>query len=80
MKFAAKIIYKVKPTHPDIGDMTEELWKDKEFTYEDIYDYSDSMWEREDAIEDMKEDLMGIAGGGYNWDHIYDVKFEIEVI
>ena len=79
--FNTKIIYKVKRTHPDIGDMPEELWKDKIFTYEDeYYINTDYFWGEDHIVQSIKEALMLTAGGGYNWKHIYDVKFEIEEV
>ena len=79
--FNAKITYKVKPTHPDIQDLPEKYWKDKKFTYEDVYHINDEHFFGEDHIIDsIKEDLMVTAGGGYNADHITDVEFEIEEV
>ena len=75
MNITGKITWKVKPTHPDIKDMPEKHWKDKAFTFEDEYRFDDD-WDRENAIEYMKRDLKLIAGGGYNYNHIYDVSFE----
>lgn len=78
--YNAKITYKVKPTHPDIQDMPESLWKDKVFTYEDTYRIDPDCFYGNSHIADyITEDLMLIAGGGYSTDHIYDVDVTIEL-
>lgn len=79
MKINAKISYKVKPTHPDLGDMPEYLWKDKVFTYDDKYTFNED-WTEEDAKIYIRHDLALVAGGGYNAKHIYDVEYEMEVV
>ena len=79
MKINAKISYKVKPTHPDLGDMPEHIWKDKLFTYDDEYTF-DENWDEEDAKSYIRRDLALVAGGGYNAKHIYDVGYEMEVV
>ena len=79
MKINAKISYKVKPTHPDICDMPEHLWKGKVFTYEDRYRFNED-WDEEGAKAYIRRDLALVAGGGYNTKHIYDVEYEMEVV
>ena len=37
-------------------------------------------WTKEDAIAHIKSDLRLVAGGGYNSEHIHNVKFKIESI
>ena len=80
MKINAKIKYKVKPTHPDLGDMPEHLWKGKVFTYDDKYTFDDDNWDEEGAKAYIRRDIALVAGGGYNAKHIYDVEYEMEVI
>lgn len=80
MKINAKISYKVKPTHPDLGDMPEHLWKNKVFTYDDEYTFDDDDWGEEDAKAYIRRDLALVAGGGYNAKHIYGVEYEMEVV
>lgn len=80
MKINAKIKYKVKDTHPDLGDMPEHLWKNKVFTYDDEYTFDDDDWDEEGAKAYIRRDLALIAGGGYNAKHIYDAEYEMEVI
>ena len=77
MKINAKIKYKVKPTHPDLGDLPEHLWKNKVFTYDDEYTFDDDDWGEEDAKAYIRRDLALVAGGGYNAKHIYDVEYEM---
>lgn len=79
MKIKAKIIYKIDGDHPDIQDLPEKYWYDKIFAYEDTYNFS-SDYSLEEAVLLIKNDLKLVAGGGYNYNHIYDVKFEIEEV
>ena len=79
--FEAKIIYKVNANHPDLGDLPESEWKDKEFTYEDTYHINpDFFWGEDHIMEHIQEDLLLTAGGGYNWKGLSEYKFEIEEV
>ena len=76
MKFRGKIIYTMDAEHPDkkyVDDWTEG----KVFTFSDTYTFN-SDYTEEEAIIYIKHDLKLVAGGGYNTDHIHNVKFEIE--
>ena len=79
MKIEAKIKYKIDGNHPDIGDLPKKYWYGKQFSYEDTYSFDDT-WGMKEAVEYIKHDLKLVAGGGYNYDHIYDVDFDIKVI
>ena len=79
MKIKAKIIYKIDGNHPDIQDLPEKYWYGKTFTYEDTYKFSPD-YTYEEAVMLIKSNLKLIAGGGYNYNHIYDVEFEIEEV
>ena len=75
-KYHGKIIYTIDKAHPDIkyvADYTEE----KIFTYEDVYTFNGE-YSKDFVAEYIKQDLMLVAGGGYNADHIHNVKFEIK--
>lgn len=79
-KYHGKIIYTIDGKHPDIkyvADYTEE----KIFTFEDTYSFDESRnleWQEESNIKAyIKRDLKLVAGGGYNTEHIHNVKFEI---
>lgn len=79
-KYHGKITYTIDKDHPDIkyvADYTEE----KIFTFEDTYSFDESRnleWQEESNIKAyIKRDLKLVAGGGYNTDHIHNVKFEI---
>ena len=51
--------------------------KEKVFTFSDTYTFN-SDYTEEEVIIYIKHDLKLVAGGGYNTDHIHNVKFEIE--
>lgn len=77
--FKAKITYTIDNEHPDkqyVKDWTE----DKVFDYEDTYYFDDNFYsdDTEEMIAHIKGDLRLVAGGGYNSDHIHNVKFEIK--
>lgn len=75
-KYHGKITYTIDKTHPDIkyvADYTEE----KIFTFEDTYTFNND-YPTENIKAYIKNDLMLVAGGGYNTEHINNVKFEIK--
>lgn len=78
-KYKAKISYTMDKDHPD-KDYVVGGWKeDKRYEFEDAYTFAD-MYDNVDEKElysRIKHDLMLVAGGGYNTDHIHDVVFEI---
>lgn len=78
-KFKAKISYTIDSKHPYIQYVLDSE-RDKTWEYEDTYSFDDSLYDEEDMMRYMKRDLRLIAGGGYNTDHIHNVKFEIERI
>lgn len=70
----AMIKFRMDETHPDrycVNGWTPE----KELTFTDIY-YVDEI--TDGVIEYIKNELKLIAGGGYNTDHIHNVKFTFE--
>lgn len=76
--YHGKILYTIDKEHPDIK-YVENWTKDKVFAFEDTYSSGDEFSD-ESNIEYIKRDLMLVAGGGYNTDHIGIVSFEIEKI
>ena len=79
IKYHAKITYTIDKDHPDrkyVPDWTEE----KQLTFEDVYTFTMEDYTKEDRINYMQRDLMLVAGGGYNTDHIHNVKFEIKQV
>lgn len=78
-EYKAKIIYTMDNEHPDrkyVSDWTEE----KRFDFQDVYTFTTEDYTEEEKISYMKRDLMLVAGGGYNTDHIHNVEFEIKQI
>lgn len=75
-EYKAKIIYKVKATHPDIKYISDP---DNVQEYEDVYRFNKD-YSKEDVIGYIKHDLSIIAGGGYDNKHINIIDFNIEQI
>ena len=78
MKYYGKIIYTMDDKHPDIK-YVKDWTEDKVFDFEDVYTFSND-YEEENIIEYIKRDLKLVVGGGYNTDHIHNVKFEIKKV
>lgn len=73
----ATIFYKMKDTHPDKSYVVGGWEEDKEYSHSDTYNIDDdSFWSEDAMYAYIKHDLKLIASGGYNTDHIYDVRFE----
>lgn len=75
-KYHGKIIYTIDSRHPDIK-YVEDYTEEKIFTFEDTYTFNED-YPMENVTEYIKRDLMLVAGGGYNTEHIRNVKFEIK--
>lgn len=76
MKYYGEINYTIDHGHPDI-EYVKDWHKDKVFTFSDIYMFNNDYDEETDIIPYIKRDLKLVAGGGYNWEHIHNVKFDI---
>ena len=51
------------------------------FDFDDIYTFDEGYgFTENDCIDYIKRDLKLVAGGGYNWDHIHNVTFEIKEV
>lgn len=76
MKYYGKITYEIDENHPDVGGW----YKGKVLEYEDTYEFDERLYSPKDHdifVNFIKKDLKLIAGGGYNTDHIHNVKIEI---
>lgn len=76
IRYKAKITFTMDEKHPDIK-YVKDWTKDKEFTFDDVYEFSED-YSREEIERYIKHDLKLVAGGGYNTEHIHNVKFEIK--
>jgi len=77
-KIKAEIHYDVLNNHPDLKYIK---YPDIRQRYIDIYAIDDNCFYGEDDMYDyIKEDLMLVAGGGYNTDTIANVKFYFEEV
>ncbi len=78
MRYHGKITYTIGKSHPDIQYVPD--WTEGKFyTVEDEYTFSED-YSKENIMAYIKNDLMLVAGGGYNTDHIHNVMFEIEKV
>lgn len=81
MTYKGRIEYTIKETHPDKDCVVGGWNPDKVYDYEDIYTIDpDKFYDTDHIINYIKTDLALVAGGGYNWDHIDNIRFEMEVI
>lgn len=80
MDFRAKITYTIDKNHPDYNSYPVDK-RDRIFEYSDMYimekDYFNGY---EEMIEYIIDDLLSIAGGEQNSDHVHHIKFEIEEV
>lgn len=75
-RFHGKITFTMDKEHPDVK-CVEDWTEDKVMKFADYYEFSTDY--TKDEIESyIKHDLMLVAGGGYNTDHIHNVTFEIK--
>lgn len=80
MKYNAKIYYTMDEDHPDL-DYIKDWTEDKEFNFSNTYTFDDKIYGDEEIIlNHIKKDLRLVAGGGYNSEHIHNVRFEIKRI
>lgn len=76
--FKAEISYKVLKSHPDIEYVKNT---DEVLSFNDTYTMNSDYYDNEEQMTDfIKNDLALVAGGGYNTDHIYNVKYDIQKI
>lgn len=75
MKIHGKISYTVDEGHPDI-QYIKDWSENKVLTFEDTYNFN-NCYTFDDMEGYVKSDLSLVAGGGYNSEHIHNVKFEI---
>lgn len=75
-EFKGLITFNIKETHPDIKHVKDPK---EELRYTDTYTFdTGSIYTTTAAkIAYIKRDLALVAGGGYNDEHIYNVKYEI---
>ena len=77
-QYKATLTCKLLSSHPDIdyvvGDINDPI------TFEDVYYINTEDFENDTKAiyHYIKRDLMLVAGGGYNSEHIYDVSFNMQ--
>ena len=74
-KYHGKIMYTMDKSHPDI-EYAKDWTENKVYAFKDEYTF-DACYTHEDIIDYIKHDLSLVAGGGYNTEHIHNVKFDI---
>ena len=77
MKYKGTISYRITEDHPDRKYFKGVI--PKRFTYSDTYTFKEDV-PRESIIAYIKADLALVAGGGYDSDHIKDVRFTIKEV
>lgn len=81
MTIKAKLTYTIKPTHPDFQYLTESWLPEKRFTDEDTWHINpDCFYEEEDIEDYIKENMLLTAGGGYDWNGIDNIEFEMKEV
>lgn len=75
IKYCGKISFTMDKNHPDVS-CVEDWSDDKVYTFSDEYAF-DMSYTHEEIISYIKHDLILVAGGGYNADHIHNVVFDI---
>ena len=79
MVIKAKLTYTIKPTHPDFYCLGESWSPEKRFTDEETWHINPDCFCGDDDIEDhIMEDMLLVAGGGYDWNGIGNIEFEIK--
>lgn len=80
MDFNVKINYTIDKNHPDYNCCPVDE-RDGTLEYSDMYIMDEDYFNGyEEMIEYIVNDLLLIAGGGHNSDHVHNVKFEIKEI
>ena len=77
IKYNGKIAYSIDKNHPDIK-CVDGWTEDKIYTFEDTYIFEYGYYTTEEIKSHIQNDLMLVAGGGYNTKHIHNVSFEIK--
>lgn len=83
MKYYGKITYEIDESHPNVNYVAGGWYKGKVLEYEDTYEFDERLYSPEHHkmfVNYIKKDLKLVAGGGYNIDHIHNVKFEIRKV
>lgn len=78
--YKAKLSYTIKATHPDFACLADkDKWTPhRVYVDKDEYRINTDCFTGEDAIREyIKEDMMTVAAGGYNWNGIGDVEFSL---
>lgn len=67
----ATIYYTVDSDHPDFYNPPIEV-----LSFSDVYTFDMEYYDQEDVENYIKNDLMLVAGGGYNTKHIHNISFD----
>lgn len=76
VRYYGRIKCTIDKGHPDIK-YVHDWTENKEFEFDDTYIFNNSSYEEDDYIGYIKRDLKLVAGGGYDWEHIHNISFEI---
>lgn len=79
IRYKGEISYTIDSEHPDIKCIKD--WsEDKIFTFSDTYIFDYHLYDKDEIISYIQNDLRLVAGGGYNSKHIHNVTFKINQI
>ena len=83
MTFYGKITYEIDENHANAKFIPGGWHKGQVFEYDDEYTFDERLYSPDDYelfVNHIKKNLKLIVGGGYNTDHIHNVKFEIREV
>ena len=75
-KIKGTIYYKMAKAHPDI-EYIDPMLANNVMVYSDTYQFK-SYYDEDFIRNYITNDLKLIAGGGYNFNHIYNITVKIE--
>lgn len=79
IKLWMKITFTVDKGHPDYEYMYDEVPGVTQHTFYDTFTFrhldAEDKVDKRIALDFAKRDLKLVAGGGYNWKHIHNAKF-----
>ena len=77
-QYDAKIWFQIDRNHKDYALVPKGM-RNSVLTYEDRYTFSDSLPDSK-IRQKIRKDLLLVAGGGYNWDHVVDPVISIQEV
>lgn len=76
--FDAKIWFQIDKGHKDYALVPEKM-RNSVLTYEDRYTFTDALSDSK-IRQKIRKDLLLVAGGGYDWEHVVDPVISIQEV